>query len=87
MSAIATSAIGSASRHGNKSRAPKSQPKEADTAAPAEDIIMARRCELSGKGVQVGHRVSHSNIKTKHRFLPNLQRSVSGLQNLVSLFL
>ena len=35
MSAIATSAIGSASRHGNKSRAPKSQ-KEAETAAPAE---------------------------------------------------
>lgn len=34
---------------------------------------MSRRCELTGKGVQVGHRVSHSNIKTKHRFLPNLQ--------------
>lgn len=35
---------------------------------------MSRRCELSGKGVQVGHRVSHSNIKSKHRFLPNLQK-------------
>lgn len=34
---------------------------------------MSRVCELSGKGVQVGHRVSHSNVKTKHRFLPNLQ--------------
>lgn len=33
---------------------------------------MSRRCELTGVGVQVGHRVSHSNIKTKHRFLPNL---------------
>jgi large subunit ribosomal protein L28 len=33
---------------------------------------MARRCELTGKGVQVGHLVSHSNIKTKTRFLPNL---------------
>jgi large subunit ribosomal protein L28 len=33
---------------------------------------MSRRCELSGKGVQTGHRVSHSNIKTNHRFLPNL---------------
>jgi large subunit ribosomal protein L28 len=33
---------------------------------------MSRKC-LSGKGVLVGHRVSHSNIKTKHRFLPNLQ--------------
>jgi large subunit ribosomal protein L28 len=35
---------------------------------------MARKCDLSGKGVLTGHRVSHSNIKTKHRFLPNLQK-------------
>ena len=34
---------------------------------------MSRRCELTGKTAQVGHRVSHSNIKTKRRFLPNLQ--------------
>ena len=34
---------------------------------------MSRQCCFTGKGVQVGHRVSHSNIKTKHRFLPNLQ--------------
>jgi large subunit ribosomal protein L28 len=33
---------------------------------------MSRRCELTAKGPQVGHRVSHSNIKTKRRFLPNL---------------
>ena len=33
---------------------------------------MSRRCELTGKGVQVGHRVSHANNRTKHRFLPNL---------------
>jgi large subunit ribosomal protein L28 len=33
---------------------------------------MARRCELTGIAVQTGHRVSHSNHKTKHRFLPNL---------------
>jgi len=33
---------------------------------------MARRCELTGKGAQVGHKVSHSNRKTKRRFLPNL---------------
>ncbi|HXF86996.1 MAG TPA: 50S ribosomal protein L28 [Xanthobacteraceae bacterium] len=33
---------------------------------------MSRRCELTGKAVQVGHRVSHSNRKTKRRFLPNL---------------
>ena len=34
---------------------------------------MSRRCELTGKGVLVGNRVSHSNVKSKHRFLPNLQ--------------
>lgn len=35
---------------------------------------MSRKCEISGKGVLVGHRVSHSNVKTKHRFLPNLHK-------------
>jgi len=34
---------------------------------------MARKCPVTGKGVQVGHNVSHSNRKTKRRFLPNLQ--------------
>lgn len=33
---------------------------------------MARRCELTGKGVMSGHLVSHSNHKTKCRFMPNL---------------
>jgi large subunit ribosomal protein L28 len=33
---------------------------------------MSRRCELTGKGVMSGHNVSHSNIKTNRRFLPNL---------------
>jgi large subunit ribosomal protein L28 len=33
---------------------------------------MAWRCELTGKRPLVGHKVSHSNIKTKRRFLPNL---------------
>src|SRR5258708_8012860 len=33
---------------------------------------MSRRCELTGKSAQVGHKVSHSNIKSKRRFLPNL---------------
>ena len=33
---------------------------------------MSRRCELTAKGPQVGHKVSHSNIKTKRRCLPNL---------------
>jgi large subunit ribosomal protein L28 len=33
---------------------------------------MSRRCDLTAKAPQVGHKVSHSNIKTKRRFLPNL---------------
>jgi large subunit ribosomal protein L28 len=33
---------------------------------------MTRRCELTGVGPMVGHNVSHSNIKTKRRFLPAL---------------
>ena len=36
---------------------------------------MARRCAVTGKGVQVGHNVSHANNKTKRRYLPNLQRT------------
>jgi large subunit ribosomal protein L28 len=34
---------------------------------------MARKCSITGKGVQVGNNVSHANNKTKRRFLPNLQ--------------
>jgi large subunit ribosomal protein L28 len=33
---------------------------------------MTRRCELTGVGPMVGHNVSHSNTKTKRRFLPAL---------------
>ncbi|HWL31372.1 MAG TPA: 50S ribosomal protein L28 [Xanthobacteraceae bacterium] len=33
---------------------------------------MSRRCDLTGKSALVGHKVSHSNHKTKRRFLPNL---------------
>ena len=33
---------------------------------------MSRRCELTGKAVQSGNLVSHSNRKTRTRFLPNL---------------
>ena len=33
---------------------------------------MSRRCELTGKAVQSGHIVSHSNIKSKTKFRPNL---------------
>lgn len=34
---------------------------------------MSRICEITGKGMIVGNKVSHSNIKTKRRFYPNLQ--------------
>lgn len=33
---------------------------------------MARRCDLTGKDVQVGNNVSHANNRTKRRFMPNL---------------
>ena len=34
---------------------------------------MARRCDLTGQRPNVANKVSHSNIKTKKRQLPNLQ--------------
>ncbi len=43
---------------------------------------MARRCFYCEKRPVVGHKVSHSNIKTKTRHMPNLQKvraSVEGL--------
>jgi large subunit ribosomal protein L28 len=40
---------------------------------------MSRRCELTGVGPMVGHNVSHSNVKTKRRFLPALK--VARLQS------
>jgi large subunit ribosomal protein L28 len=33
---------------------------------------MARRCDLTGKGVQTGNNVSHAKNRTRRRFLPNL---------------
>ncbi len=35
---------------------------------------MSKRCELTGKSPLKGHNVSHSNNKTKRRFLPNLKK-------------
>ncbi|MEQ1677057.1 MAG: 50S ribosomal protein L28 [Chitinophagaceae bacterium] len=35
---------------------------------------MARVCQVTGKVPVRGNKVSHSNIKTKRRFLPNLQK-------------
>ena len=34
---------------------------------------MARVCELTGKKPVSGHKISHSNVKSKRKFLPNLQ--------------
>lgn len=34
---------------------------------------MAKKCQISGKTNQFGHRVSHAKNKTKHTFNPNLQ--------------
>ena len=36
---------------------------------------MARRCGITGKGVQSGNNVSHANNKTRRRFLPNLKEA------------
>ncbi len=33
---------------------------------------MSKVCQVTGKRPIVGHNVSHSNIKTKRRFEPNL---------------
>ena len=33
---------------------------------------MSRQCELTGKAVQAGNKVSHANNNTRRRFLPNL---------------
>ncbi len=41
---------------------------------------MGQACEICGKRPRVGHSVSHSNIKTKRRWYPNLQR-VHAIQN------
>lgn len=34
---------------------------------------MAKRCSISGKGRQCGHRVSHAKNRTKHTFNANIQ--------------
>lgn len=33
---------------------------------------MSRVCQVTGKGPATGNKVSHSNIKKRRRFLPNL---------------
>jgi large subunit ribosomal protein L28 len=36
------------------------------------EALMARVCQVTGKGVQTGNNVSHANNKTRRRWLPNL---------------
>ena len=43
------------------------------TFAVLKIVFMARVCQITGKVPVSGNSVSHSNIKTKRRFLPNLQ--------------
>ncbi len=38
-----------------------------------QDKVMAKRCEVCGKGPQFGNNVSHANNRTRRRFDPNLQ--------------
>jgi large subunit ribosomal protein L28 len=40
---------------------------------PSKNFVMSRICQITGKVPVTGNSVSHSNIKTKRRFLPNLQ--------------
>ncbi|HQR89985.1 MAG TPA: 50S ribosomal protein L28 [Caulobacter sp.] len=47
---------------------------------------MSRRCELTGIGPMVGHNVSHSNIKTKRRFLPALSPATLASDSLGQTF-
>jgi len=35
---------------------------------------LARKCAICGKGIRVGMQVSHSHIRTKRTWTPNLQR-------------
>jgi large subunit ribosomal protein L28 len=43
------------------------------TFALPKTVFMARVCQVTGKKPIGGHKVSHSNVKSKRRFLPNLQ--------------
>ena len=36
---------------------------------------MAKRCQITGKGVMSGNNVSHAKNRTRRRFLPNLQQT------------
>jgi len=37
-----------------------------------DEVRMARKCQVTGKGALSGNNVSHANNKTRRRWLPNL---------------
>ncbi|MBC7237878.1 MAG: 50S ribosomal protein L28 [Chloroflexi bacterium] len=39
------------------------------------------KCEICGKGPQFGHNVSHSKVRTKRRWLPNIHQVTITLEN------
>ena len=43
-----------------------------------KELLMAKRCEVCGKGPRYGHSVSHAHNITKRRWNPNLQRMRVG---------
>jgi large subunit ribosomal protein L28 len=44
---------------------------------------VARRCVYCGKTPVVGNKISHSNIKTKTRYYPNLQKTRAYFEGIV----
>ena len=46
-----------------------------DSGASKQTNTMAQRCAICGKGPQYGHNVSHSKVRTKRRFMPNLHKA------------
>lgn len=48
---------------------------------------MSQKCEICGKGPLVGNRVSHSERKTKHRYMPNLRKAKVNINGKVKVAL
>jgi large subunit ribosomal protein L28 len=44
---------------------------------------MSRKCDVCGKGALTGHNVSHSNIKSKTRSMPNIQKVKAKIKGTV----
>ena len=57
---------------------PPSYAKALEATIPPKN--MAQRCAICGKGPQYGHNVSHSKVRTKRRFMPNLHKAKVTIQ-------